>query len=250
MDQGVGHEVKRLREECGWSQAKLAVEADMSVSGVSMIENGQRNLTTTTLAKLASAFGVEVADLFPKEQSRLPFENGERRTTKGYDLSASSRPDYIESVEPVGRPILALLDFPTAQMREYGRGQRDYVSGLPKDLPFEEVVAHLQRMRMFLYWYRFLTWQLSRENFTTAVYPWHERLAAGAPVPKDIQQAIRDFKAAWKELESEAVPLTLEWVDRERYRNVANNEIARLSAEMDHLIEEQRESARDMLIRQ
>ena len=56
MDQGVGHEVKRLREQRDWSQAKLAVEAEMSVSGVSMIENGQRNLTTTTLAKLANAF--------------------------------------------------------------------------------------------------------------------------------------------------------------------------------------------------
>ena len=72
MDQGVGHVVKRLREERAWSQAKLAVEADMSVSGVSMIENGQRNLTTTTLAKLAKAFGVEIADLFPKVQPSLP----------------------------------------------------------------------------------------------------------------------------------------------------------------------------------
>src|SRR5215210_275965 len=74
MDQGVGQEIKRLREERGWSRAKLAVEADMSVSGVSMIENGQRNLTTTTLAKLARALAVEVADLFPKEQAPLPLE--------------------------------------------------------------------------------------------------------------------------------------------------------------------------------
>ncbi len=75
MDQGVGRRVKELREERNWSQAKLAVEADMSVSGVSMIENGQRNLTTTTLGKLAGAFGVEVADLFPKAEAPLPFED-------------------------------------------------------------------------------------------------------------------------------------------------------------------------------
>ncbi len=74
MDQGVGHEIKRLRERRGWSQAKLAVEADMSVSGVSMIENGQRNLTTTTLAKLAGAFGLEIADLFPKASAPLQLE--------------------------------------------------------------------------------------------------------------------------------------------------------------------------------
>ncbi len=71
MDQRVGREVKRLREEHGWSRTKLAAEADMSASGVSMIENGQRNLTTTTLAKLAEALGVEVADLFPKSQTPL-----------------------------------------------------------------------------------------------------------------------------------------------------------------------------------
>ncbi len=74
MDQGVGREIKRLREERGWSMAKLAVEADMSVSGVSMIENGKRNLTTTTLAKLARAYGVEIADLFPKAASRSSLE--------------------------------------------------------------------------------------------------------------------------------------------------------------------------------
>src|SRR4028119_285694 len=71
-DQGVGARIKWLREERNWSMAKLAVEADMSVSGVSMIENGKRNLTTTTLAQLAAAFGVEVAELFPKGQAPLP----------------------------------------------------------------------------------------------------------------------------------------------------------------------------------
>jgi transcriptional regulator with XRE-family HTH domain len=86
MDQGVGHEVKRLREERGWSQAKLAVEANMSVSGVSMIENGQRNLTTTTLAKLAGALGVEVADLFPKGQSRLPFDPSDNEEAREWHL--------------------------------------------------------------------------------------------------------------------------------------------------------------------
>ena len=78
QDQGIGREVKRLREERGWSQAKLAVEAEMSVSGVSMIENGQRNLTTTTLAKLARAFSLEIPDLFPKAQAPLPLEDEKR----------------------------------------------------------------------------------------------------------------------------------------------------------------------------
>jgi transcriptional regulator with XRE-family HTH domain len=89
MDQGVGKVVKRLREERGWSQMRLAVEAKMSVSGVSLIENGHRNLSTATLAKLAEALDVEIADLFPKAEARLwsddsPVEPG------GLDLWAAA----------------------------------------------------------------------------------------------------------------------------------------------------------------
>jgi transcriptional regulator with XRE-family HTH domain len=76
MDHGVGQVVKRLREERGWSQTKLAVEANMSVGGVSLIENGRRNLSTATLAKLADAFGVEIADLFPRSKPLLPWPDG------------------------------------------------------------------------------------------------------------------------------------------------------------------------------
>jgi len=78
QDQGVGREIKRLREAKGWSQTRLAAEAGMSVSGISMIENGHRNLSTTTLAKLAEALGVGVRDLFPLDQAPLPNLDHER----------------------------------------------------------------------------------------------------------------------------------------------------------------------------
>ncbi|MDP9481444.1 MAG: helix-turn-helix domain-containing protein [Actinomycetota bacterium] len=73
----VGREVRRLREERGWSQAKLAAGADMAVSGISQIETGVRSPSAATLTKLARAFGVEVADLFPKAQAPLPLEVAE-----------------------------------------------------------------------------------------------------------------------------------------------------------------------------
>ncbi len=75
----VGREVRRLREERGWSQAKLAAGADMAVSGISQIETGVRSPSAATLTKLARAFGVEVADLFPKAEEPLPFEAEEQR---------------------------------------------------------------------------------------------------------------------------------------------------------------------------
>jgi transcriptional regulator with XRE-family HTH domain len=62
----VGGHIKRLREERGWSQPRLAVEAGVAVSAVSQIENGRRSPNVSTLDKLAEAFGVEVADFFPK----------------------------------------------------------------------------------------------------------------------------------------------------------------------------------------
>jgi transcriptional regulator with XRE-family HTH domain len=84
----VGQEIRRLREEKGWSQAKLAAAADMGVSGVSQIETGSRNPSAVTLAKLADALDVEVADLFPKGQSPLPFESEERRQASMENIAA------------------------------------------------------------------------------------------------------------------------------------------------------------------
>jgi transcriptional regulator with XRE-family HTH domain len=89
-DQGVGRQVKKLREDKGWSQTRLAVEAGMSVSGISMIENAHRNLSTATLAKLAEALEVEVRDLFPLEQAPLPdFEEQE-----GFDAWVATLEHY------------------------------------------------------------------------------------------------------------------------------------------------------------
>jgi transcriptional regulator with XRE-family HTH domain len=97
QDQGVGRQVKRLREAKGWSQTRFAVEAGMSVSGISMIENGHRNLSTATLAKLAEALGVEVRDLFPLEQAPLPdFEGHE-----GFDVWVVTLEHYKSLRAPI-----------------------------------------------------------------------------------------------------------------------------------------------------
>ena len=114
MDHDVGREIKRLREQRGWSQAKLAVAADMAVSGVSQIENGKRNLSTVTLAKLARALEVEVADFFPKAQTSLSFEDladeedrqeeAERERQAGkFKASFSSDEDRIRFIENAAR---------------------------------------------------------------------------------------------------------------------------------------------------
>jgi putative transcriptional regulator len=71
----LGREIKRLREEKGWTQAQLAVYAGSSQPTVNLLESGRRNPSTDTLQKLAKALEVEVGDFFPKAQAPLSFEN-------------------------------------------------------------------------------------------------------------------------------------------------------------------------------
>jgi transcriptional regulator with XRE-family HTH domain len=82
----VGEEIRRRREERGWTGAELAVRAGMAPSAVSQIETGRRHPNSGSLIKLASALDVEVADLFPKGGRRSSLEpsfndvlEGERR---------------------------------------------------------------------------------------------------------------------------------------------------------------------------
>jgi transcriptional regulator with XRE-family HTH domain len=75
----VGAEIRRLREERGWTGAQLAVYAGMAPSAVSQIETGRRSPNTGSLAKIAKALEVEVVDLFPKGQASLPNFEDERR---------------------------------------------------------------------------------------------------------------------------------------------------------------------------
>jgi len=46
----------------------LAALSGSSIATISKLETGQRNASSRTLAGVADALGVEVADLFPKRQ--------------------------------------------------------------------------------------------------------------------------------------------------------------------------------------
>jgi transcriptional regulator with XRE-family HTH domain len=96
----VGKEVRRLREERGWGQAKLAVEAGTAVSAISQIETGRRNPNSATLIKLARALEVEVRDLFPLAQPPLDFDATDLETVEEIDaLARQLRPAAKEAVE-------------------------------------------------------------------------------------------------------------------------------------------------------
>lgn len=59
----LGEVVKALRREKGLTQERLAKQAGITVTYVSRIENGRRNLTWTTLTRLCHGLGVQRSDL-------------------------------------------------------------------------------------------------------------------------------------------------------------------------------------------
>ena len=56
--------LRRLREERGLSQERLAHIADLNTTHVAKIERTEREPGVRTVAKLADALGVPAADLF------------------------------------------------------------------------------------------------------------------------------------------------------------------------------------------
>ena len=59
-----GEKVKLLRIEKGWSQEKLALNADLDRTYIPGIENGKRNVSITVIEKIANGFGLKLKDLF------------------------------------------------------------------------------------------------------------------------------------------------------------------------------------------
>lgn len=60
----LGANIKRLRKARGWTQAQLAGESNISERHAAGIERGEENPTLDMLMQLASAFGVNVGELF------------------------------------------------------------------------------------------------------------------------------------------------------------------------------------------
>lgn len=63
----VGQQIKRLREQRGFSQSELARRVDLNPSGVSRAERGQHGFTLETLSAIARALGVTLNDLTQRE---------------------------------------------------------------------------------------------------------------------------------------------------------------------------------------
>ena len=68
-----GAELKKARETAGLSQEKLAFEAEIDRSYVSLLENDRKSPTLDVLFRIADAIGIQASELIGRvEKSRRP----------------------------------------------------------------------------------------------------------------------------------------------------------------------------------
>ncbi|MBF8379108.1 helix-turn-helix transcriptional regulator [Alicyclobacillus mali] len=96
----VGERIAHLRKERGLTQAKLAERARLSTSAIAMYETNRRQPDERTLAQIAEALGVEMAQIAPHLAAKAA---GTHRTTPspsesqpGSDRPASWEPSPTE----------------------------------------------------------------------------------------------------------------------------------------------------------
>ena len=89
----IGQIIRSLREEKGWSQERLALEAGMATSHLSRIERGERRLPTTRLDALAAALGSSSAVVYAMQEGlALP----PSATNLDGDLTVDYTPEAVE----------------------------------------------------------------------------------------------------------------------------------------------------------
>lgn len=59
----LGRNIKRLRQECGLSQEKLAELSELHRTYVGGVERGERNISLINLTRLARTLGVSLSQL-------------------------------------------------------------------------------------------------------------------------------------------------------------------------------------------
>jgi len=80
--------LKQLRVHRGYSQRQLAARSGIDQGAISEIEAGKRSPSVVTLERLVRAMDAEMAELFPKAQAPLPFEEDEQKEWRSPFLEA------------------------------------------------------------------------------------------------------------------------------------------------------------------
>lgn len=72
----VGNKIKRFRTVQGWSQEKLALQAEINTAFLGHLEHGLKVPTVTTLRKITDALGISLSEFFNDD---LTSQNSEKQ---------------------------------------------------------------------------------------------------------------------------------------------------------------------------
>ncbi len=104
----LGLRIRELRRERGWSQEQLARSAGLSRNFVAQIERGESTPTVATLARLAQALALSIAELIGQEH---PAPEAELVAVPLVSDTIAAGPpaflaDQVERMEPLPRSLL------------------------------------------------------------------------------------------------------------------------------------------------
>jgi transcriptional regulator with XRE-family HTH domain len=111
----VGHTLRWIRTQLGWSQRALAARATTSDATVCRIERGEQDPTLTLLRELARALGVPLRDLVDPLPAPSPQSGAEARTRLA-DLMEEEAAWERSAPVRTHRPLSAMI----ARRRLYG----------------------------------------------------------------------------------------------------------------------------------
>jgi transcriptional regulator with XRE-family HTH domain len=125
----IGEEIRRRRQEKGWTGVQLAEKAGMAPSAISQIETGRRSPHSASVIKLAAALECEVADLYPKApQAPLPLELHPSGEAYFVPLEEGEEPDIVTLRLHVWRELEkddAFLQKVVELLRERGKAKAE-----------------------------------------------------------------------------------------------------------------------------
>ena len=89
LNKVISHQIRATRERLGWSQERLAAEANMNQNAISRLESSDYGRPTiTTLKRLAATFDVGLIVRFVPFSEMVDWVSGTPRTVPGLTTSA------------------------------------------------------------------------------------------------------------------------------------------------------------------
>ncbi len=101
MQSTVSKKIKYYRECLGWSQERLALEADLDPSFVGRIERGQANPTVSTVGKIIDAMGVSVTEFFDEKDTQEVEPAFKRIEIQLKSLSSKERTEVADIITKI-----------------------------------------------------------------------------------------------------------------------------------------------------